>query len=58
MYSVLAQWGKQDTVFTCPSSIIYKFYLPGATGQAPILSPVYHLDYWMVSNTAGLYAAK
>ena len=37
-YSVLAQWGKHDTVFTCPSSITYKFYLPGATGQAPMSS--------------------
>ena len=25
-------------VFTCPSAVIYKFYLPGATGQAPMLS--------------------
>ena len=32
--------GKQDTVFTCPTAIIYKFYLPGATGQAPVSSPV------------------
>ena len=40
IYSVLAQWGKQDTVFTCPSAIIYKFYLPGAMGQAPMSSPV------------------
>ena len=29
--SILAQWGKQDTVFTCPTAIIYKFYLPGAS---------------------------
>ena len=36
---ILAQWGKQDTVLTCPSAIIYKFYLPGATGQAPMSSP-------------------
>ena len=36
---MLAQWGKQDTVFTCPTAIIYKFYLPGATGQAPMSSP-------------------
>ena len=26
IYNLLAQWGKQDTVFTCPSAIIYKFY--------------------------------
>ena len=39
IYSLLAQWGKQDTVFTCPSAITYKFYLPGATGQAPTSSP-------------------
>ena len=28
MYSVLAQWVQQDTVLTCPTAIIYKFYLP------------------------------
>ena len=38
IYSLLAQWGKQDTIFTSPSAIIYKFYLPGATGQAPMSS--------------------
>ena len=32
--------GKQDAVFTCPTAIIYKFYLPGAMGQAPMSSPV------------------
>ena len=31
---------KQDVVFTCPSAIIYKFYLPGAMGQAPMSCPV------------------
>ena len=36
---MLAQWGKQDAVFTCPTAIIHKFYLPGATGQAPMSSP-------------------
>ena len=36
---ILVQWGKQDTVFTCPSAIIFKFYLPGATGQALMSSP-------------------
>ena len=28
--NVLAQWGKQETVFTCPSAILYIFYLPRA----------------------------
>ena len=28
-------------VFTCPSAIIYKFYLPRITGQAPMLRPAY-----------------
>ena len=37
IYSVLAQWGKQDTVFTCPSAIIYRLYLPGAMS-----SPVWY----------------
>ena len=39
LYSILAQWGKQDAVFPCPSAIIYKFYLPRAMGQAPMSSP-------------------
>ena len=34
-----SQWGKQDAVSTCPTAIIYKFYLPGAMGQAPMSSP-------------------
>ena len=34
------EWGKQDTVFSRPSAIIYIFYLPGATGQAQMSSPV------------------
>ena len=38
-YNVLAQWGKQDVVYNCPSAIIYKFYLPGATRQAPMSGP-------------------
>ena len=36
IYSVLAQWGKQDTVFTCPSAIIL---LARGNEQAPMLSP-------------------
>ena len=36
IYSVL---GVSKIVFTCPSAIIYKFYMPGAKGQAPMLSP-------------------
>ena len=30
---------KQDVVFTCPTAIIYKFYLPEAMRQAPMSSP-------------------
>ena len=37
--SVLAKLGNQDTVFTCPSAIIYKLTLPGAMGQAQMSSP-------------------
>ena len=40
IHSVLAHWGKLDTVFTCPTAIIYKFYLPGVMGQPPMSSPV------------------
>ena len=32
--------GASNIVFTCPSAIIFKFYLPGATGQAQMSSPV------------------
>ena len=53
---MLAQWGKQDTVFTCPTAIIYKFYLPGATGQAPMSSPV---DYTInLPNTRSVIDTK
>ena len=31
--------GQARYSFTCPSAIIYNFYLPGATGQAPMSSP-------------------
>ena len=31
--SVLAQWVRQDTVFTCPSAVFYKFYLPRKRGN-------------------------
>ena len=48
IHSILAQWGKQDTVFTCPTAVIYKFYLPGATGQAPMSSP----DIYIKNQTA------
>ena len=37
--SMLVQWGKQDTVFTCPSAIIYKFYLPRAMGASTNVEP-------------------
>ena len=37
--NVLSQWGKQDAAFTCPTARIYKFYLPGAMGQAPMSIP-------------------
>ena len=39
VYSDLGQLGKQDVVFTCPSAIIHKFYMPKVMGQAPISSP-------------------
>ena len=39
MQNLLSQWGKQYAVFTCPTAIIYKFYLPGAMGQASMSSP-------------------
>ena len=54
--SVFAQWSKQDTVFTCPSAIIYKFYLPGAMGKAPMSSPDYnaiiYLSHYKSQDTA------
>ena len=43
LYSILAKWGKEDTVFTCPSARNHKFYLPVATGQAPMSSLVFTL---------------
>ena len=46
--SYFPQWGKRDAVFTCPTAIIFKFYLPGAMGQAPMLSPgPYYFAYDM-----------
>ena len=32
----------QARFFTCPTAIIYEFYLPGAMGQAPRSSPDAH----------------
>ena len=32
--------GQARYSFTCPTAIIYKFYLPWAMGQAPMSSPV------------------
>ena len=41
----------QDAVFTCPTAINYKFYLPGAMGQAPLSSPVFNFDILSVTWT-------
>ena len=37
--------GQARCIFTCPTAIIYKFYLPGAMGQAPMSSPGLLLNF-------------